>query len=107
MLLKYGGNVRKKLLLKYLVMMLPFLVGSIMYCFSIYNIVSSLLFFVGGYVFIKNVFDYRKVNKNINKEKEKVLNNCNRVYRDYDSIPMLKRTRIHRKVRKKIKNIDF
>lgn len=101
--------MRKKLLLKYVLVSLPFIVGSIMYCFSIYNIVSSLLFFVGAYIFIKNVFDYRKVRKNIDKVKEKeiVLGNSNKVYIDYDKIPMLKRTRVHHRVRKRVKNIDF
>ena len=101
--------MRKKLILKYLLIVLPFVGGSIMYSFSIYNIVSSLLFFVGGYVFIKNIFDYRKVRKNIDKVKEKeiVLDNSNRGYMDYDNIPMLKRTRIHHKVRRRVKNIDF
>ena len=60
---------------------------------------------------IKNIFDYRKLKKNINMVMEKEINlnkdNNIKVYRSYDSVPMLKRTRIHRRVRKRIKNIDF
>jgi len=99
----------KKLILKYILLFLPFLVGSIMFSFGIYNIISSLLFFAGGYVFVKNIFDYRKIRKN----KELIMDNQTdivkneRVYRTCEEIPMLKRTRIHHRVRKRIKHIDF
>ena len=46
---------------------LPFICGVLSYVIGSYSIVSSLLFFVGGYVLIKNVFDYRMVRKNIMK----------------------------------------
>lgn len=108
MLLKIG-ECMKKLILKYILLLLPFLIGSIMFSFGIYNIISSLLFFVGGYVFVKNLFDYRKIKKNRNI----IVNNQigsikkDRIYRTSENIPMLKRTRIHHRVRKRVKNIDF
>ena len=95
----------KKGIYKYIFWGLPFFVGSIMFSLGIYSIVSSLLFFLGGYVFIKNIFDYRRINKNKSLiiDKHVDIVNRNKVYRSCDDIPMLKRTRIHHKVRKRIK----
>ncbi|MBQ2873413.1 MAG: hypothetical protein IJE89_05390 [Bacilli bacterium] len=58
--------MKKYLLIKYILLYLPFVVGVGLYSFGIYNLASSLLLFIGGYISIKNTFDYRKVNKNIN-----------------------------------------
>jgi len=99
----------KKLILKYILLLLPFLVGTVMFSFGIYNIISSLLFFVGGYVFLKNVFDYRKIKKNkkIIEEKYNIIPKENNYYKSSENIVGLKRTRIHHRVRKRVKNIDF
>ena len=99
----------RKIILRYILLGLPFIVGSVMFGFGIYNIISSLLFFCGGYVFVKNIFDYRKVRKNKNlvvDNKIDVVKN-DKVYRTAEEIPMLKRTRVYHRVRKRIKNIDF
>ena len=95
----------RKIMLKYILLLLPFVIGSVMFGFGIYNIVSSLLFFVGGYMFVKNIFDYRKIRKN---KKLLIDNQYNivkkdKVYRTSEEIPMLKRTRIHHRVRKRVK----
>ena len=95
----------RKIMLKYILLLLPFVIGSVMFGFGIYNIVSSLLFFVGGYMFVKNIFDYRKIRKN----KKLLIDNQDnivkkdKVYRTSEEIPMLKRTRIHHRVRKRVK----
>ena len=65
--------MRKKLLGKYILLSVPFLCGCLLYGIGSYGIVSSLLFFCGGYVVIKNLFDYRKINKNIKKIKDNDL----------------------------------
>ena len=110
---------------------LPFICGVLLYGIGLYNIVSSLLFFVGGYVLIKNVFDYRVVNKNIRKyvdnskkiddgkcdreefdrdrvDKDILKRNedyCNDKYRykymRCDDILGLKSTRIHKRIRRR------
>lgn len=116
--------MNKKLLLRYVLLCLPFVVGSVLYSFGVVNIVSSLLFFVGGYAAIKNVFDYRKVRKNINivnarknmvvgngldidvdsVQKVKVYEKSNKnTYKSYDCIPGLKRVRRCGKVRRRVK----
>ena len=59
--------MKKKIIKRYILLCLPFMCGLLLYGVGNYGIVSSLLFFVGGYVLIKNVFDYRVVMKNINK----------------------------------------
>jgi len=59
--------MKKKLIKKYILLSLPFICGLLLYRFGSYGIVSSLLFFVGGYMLIKNVFDYRVVRKNVKK----------------------------------------
>lgn len=113
--------MNSKIIKKYILLSLPFVSGIILYSIGIYNLVSSLLFFVGGYTLIKNLCDYRKINKNIrlvsslngiklednSKNNSKVdnvriSNNYNR-YRDYDSIPGIKCTRRYIKIRRRIK----
>jgi len=59
--------MKKKLIKRYLMLCLPFVCGLLLYRFGSYGIVSSLLFFCGGYILIKNIFDYRVVRKNIKK----------------------------------------
>ena len=62
-----GDMLKKKLILRYIFLCIPFIIGIFLYSGGIYNIFSSALFFGGGYITIKNIFDYRKINKNIRK----------------------------------------
>ena len=94
----------KKIILKYILMYSAFILGIGLYSFKIYNIFSSLLLFVGGYVAIKNTIDYRKVNKNIDYVK-----NDNNIEKDvYESKTInsdikLKKIKTPSRVRKRIK----
>lgn len=67
--------MRLKLLIKYLLLYLPFVVGIGCYAFGMINLVSSMLLFLGGYVALKNTFDYRKVRGNI-QSKKVIKNDC-------------------------------
>lgn len=60
----------KKIILKYLMMYLPFVLGGVLFSVGSINLFSSLLFFVGGYIAIKNTLDFRLVKRNIDKLKE-------------------------------------
>ena len=64
----------KKILLKYLFMYLSFILGLILYSVGVMNIFSTLLVFVGGYISIKNTFDYRLVKRNINNNDNSKIN---------------------------------
>ena len=68
-----GETMNKKLIKRYILLCIPFICGTLLYGIGFYGIVSSLLFFGGGYVVVKNIFDYRMVNKNIKKCIEKDL----------------------------------
>lgn len=59
--------MKRKLIKRYMLLSLPFICGLLLYGIGSYGIVSSLLFFLGGYILIKNIFDYRVVIKNIKK----------------------------------------
>ena len=59
--------MKKKLIKKYILLCIPFICGTFLYVMNSYGIFSSILFFGGGYIVIKNVFDYRMVNRNIKK----------------------------------------
>lgn len=68
-----------KLLFKYMLMYMPFILGIILLSFGLVNFVSFLLLIVGGYIAIKNTFDYRLVKRHIRKIKlnNKMVNqNC-------------------------------
>ena len=54
----------KKIIIKYIFMYIPMIVGIILFSNGIINLFSSLLLFVGGYISIKNTFDYRIVRRN-------------------------------------------
>lgn len=106
--------MNKNIIKRYILLGIPFIIGSSLYLLNIYNLVSSLLFFCGGYILIKNLCDYRKINKNIkivydkeNRVLEDKINNKKEndynKYRSYDRIPGLKRTRRDIKVRRRIK----
>lgn len=62
-----GEMMKKKIIKRYMLLCIPFICGCLLYGIGSYGIVSSLLFFGGGYILIKNLFDYRMINKNINK----------------------------------------
>lgn len=56
----------KKKLILIILKFVPFLIGIVMYGVGIINLISSLLLFVGGYITVKNLFDYRMVRRNLN-----------------------------------------
>ena len=94
--------MRKKRLIKYILLFLPFIIGSVCFSLGIYNLCSSLLFFGGLYVGLKNIFNYRKINNDISRI-EKVNSDIKNGYRSYDSVVGIKRTRRYSKVRKRMK----
>lgn len=97
--------MKKKLLFKYICLYLPFIVGSVMYSVGNISVFSSLLFFCGGYVAIKNTFDYRRVKKNIDSFNLECHDSSKKTYtnRNPENIIGLKRTRRYSKVRRRIK----
>ena len=61
-------------------MYLSFVLGIILFSNGVVNLFSSLLLFVGGYISVKNTFDYRIINKNrekINNFSQNIENRCN------------------------------
>ena len=60
----------EKIIIKYLMMYIAFILGIILFSFGITNLFSSMLFFVGGYASIKNTLDYRIIKRNIGKFKK-------------------------------------
>ena len=69
----------KKIIIKYLIMYMAFVLGIVLFSFGITNLFSSMLLFVGGYASIKNTFDYRIIKRNISKFKKDdsgKLNGC-------------------------------
>lgn len=67
----------KKLLIKYILMYFPAVIGAVLFSNGVVNLFSSLLLFFGGYIAIKNTLDYRLVKKNIDSIKPSniILNN--------------------------------
>lgn len=72
----------KRILFRYIILSLPFILGILLYINKIFNIVSSLLFFVGGYILIKNLCDYRIVKRNIYNIERKYSNLDNDIDKD-------------------------
>ena len=96
--------MNNKFIKRYFWLSVPFLCGILMYSLDIYNLVSSILFFAGGYIVLKNIFDYRNVNKNKKKIEESLVNNNYRnTYMNSNSIVGLKRVYRHERVRKRVK----
>ena len=96
--------MKKKILLKYILMYIPFVVGIMLYSFNIYNLFSSLLLFLGGYVALKNTLDYRKINKNINSVKEFNDDIGRNIVSDNDKNTVtIKRSKRNIRVRKRVK----
>lgn len=112
--------MNKKLLVRYVLICLPFVLGTLLFSFGVFNFISSILFFAGGYVAIKNLCDYRKINMNKRIVNDSKINNdiklennsvgvdldkknVNYRYQSYDSIPGFKRTMVYKKVRKRVK----
>ena len=62
-----GGNIKKKIIIKYILLYLPMISGIVMFSCEIINLFSTLLLFCGGYIAVKNTFDCRVVKRNINK----------------------------------------
>ena len=59
--------MKRKLIKRYILICFPFICGLLLYGIGYYGVISSLLFFCGGYILFKNIFDYRVVKKNIRK----------------------------------------
>jgi len=53
-----------KKIFRYTLIYFPFVLGMILFLFNVVNLFSSLCLFLGGYIAIKNTFDYRLVKKN-------------------------------------------
>ena len=97
--------MKKKLIVKYVFLYLPFFVGIFMFSFGIVNIFSSLFLFLGGYIAIKNTFDYRMVRKNIDNT-NRCNDSCRKVSvssKEMEKTIGVKRTRRYSRVRKRIK----
>ena len=83
------------------------MVGGLLFSFGVYNLFSSLMFFVGGYVALKNIFDYRKILKNKEENDfciEHVKNSYEKDYsyrRNAENVIGIKRTRRYSRVRRK------
>ena len=106
--------MKKQLILKYVLMYFPFVLGIGMFSLGYINLVSSLLLFLGGYISIKNTFDYRKVKRNINivqsnSEKTPVIVNVKKIDNNKkiyvksmsaENIVGIKRTRRYTRVRR-------
>ena len=63
------GVIWLKIIIKYLMMYMAFILGIVLFIVGITNLFSSLLLFVGGYLSLKNTLDYRLIKRNINKLK--------------------------------------
>lgn len=92
---------------RYILIWIPFVVGSFLFCFGTFNLFSSLLFFVGGYVGLKNTFDIRRVKKINNQSQSLVKKKYEKDYsyrnRSAEDIVGFKRARRYTKVRKRVK----
>ena len=64
--------MKKQLIIKFIIMYLPFILGLGMFSLCYINLVSSLLLFLGGYISVKNTFDYRRLKKNMGNIPKKV-----------------------------------
>lgn len=96
--------MNKKLLFKYVLFYIPMVVGIVFFTLGKVNLISSLLLFCGGYVAIKNTFDYRMVRRNI---RSTII--CNENKRTYSMdkadgvVPMIKKRSRNTRVRKREK----
>ena len=111
--------MNKKILLKYLLMYVTMFAGIVMYNLGIVNIFSTMFTFVGGYIAIKNTFDYRKVRRNmkilegidnisITKDRDIVIKEMSEDKKTDSIKPIkteniigLKRTRVYSRVRRR------
>jgi len=73
-MLLFGGKMKIKLLFRYILLYMPFIIGILLLSLGVVNFLSFLLLIVGGYIAIKNTFDYRLVKRHIRKIK---LDNVN------------------------------
>ena len=94
--------------LKYLLICLPFVIGGILFSFGVYNLFSSILFFAGGYIALKNIFDYRKIIKNRNNNTPVIPEVKSSYKKDYsyrsaENIVGLKKTRRYSRIRRRVK----
>lgn len=93
---------------KYLLICLPFFCGVMLFILGFFNLFSSLLVFVGGYVVLKKIFTDKKRKLN-NNDNDKIMPEVKSSYeKDYsyrnaENIIGIKRTIRHSKVRKRVK----
>lgn len=91
---------------KYILICLSFISGGLLFSFGIYNFFSSMLFFGGGYVFLKKIFNdkIKKINDcdvdilDINNGYEKDYS-----YRNVGNAVLYKRVKKNIRVRKRVK----
>lgn len=97
--------MNKKILFKYILIFLPFVTGVLLFSFGIVNIFSALLFFVGGYIAMKNSLDYRKIKKNndVLIRKDNSVNRKEYDLRSSEQIVGFKRNVRYPRVRKRVK----
>lgn len=91
---------------KYILICLPFVSGSLLFSFGIYNFFSSMLFFGGGYVFLKKICNDKI--KKVNDHDEDILEINNGYKKDYSyrsggNAVLYKRVKRNLRVRKKVK----
>lgn len=98
--------MKKKLILKYILLYLPMMVGIGLFSYGVVNLFSSLLLFIGGYIAIKNTFDYREVRKNINSVNREIIDIPKEDYtylEEPKNIVEVKRVKRNIRVRKRVK----
>lgn len=97
----------KKINNKYILICLPFVSGSLLFSFGIYNFFSSMLFFGGGYVILKKICNdkIKKIN-NIDKKTVPEINCSYKKdysYRSAGNAVLYKRVKRNLRVRKRVK----
>jgi hypothetical protein len=109
-MLLFGGKMKLKILLKYILLYIPFILGIVLLSIGGIDFLSFLLLIVGGYIAIKNTFDYRLVRKHIKKIKinNEKINQSNEIKNEDNKVkkiePMIvenKDVKIKTKIRKK------
>lgn len=78
----------KKIIIKNILKFVPLFVGIILCTTKTYSQIGIIFLFTGGYIIIKNLFDYRQRNKtikefkNIKKISSKTINHSNTLSKD-------------------------
>ena len=72
----------KKIIIKNILKFVPLFVGIILCTTKTYSQIGIIFLFTGGYIIIKNLFDYRQRNKTIKKISSKTINHSNTLSKD-------------------------